>query len=137
MNDKRMSAPSAIDAARAFVEAVNHRNSEALAAQMTEDHAFVDGLGATIEGRQRVKAAFEAYFRMIPEYAIAIEETFSEGSIVVMLGSAGGTYSRDGTLRPDNHWTTPAGFRASIREGLVAEWRVYADNEPIRRIMRR
>jgi hypothetical protein len=39
-------------------------------------------------------------------------------------------------LRPENHWTTPAAWRASIRDGLIAEWRVYADNEPIRQIMR-
>jgi ketosteroid isomerase-like protein len=104
---------------------------------MTEDHVFVDGLGARIEGRQRVKAAFDAYFRMVPDYTISIEETFRQGSVVLMLGSAQGTYSADGGLRPENHWTTPAAWRVTIRDGLVAEWRVYADNEPIRQIMRR
>jgi len=132
-----MTPRPALDAALAFVHAINHRNPDALAALMTEDHAFVDGLGARIEGRQRVKAAFEAYFRMVPDYMIAIDETFSEGSVVVMLGSAEGTYSADGTLRPENRWITPAAWRASIRDGLVGEWRVYADNEPIRQIMRR
>lgn len=131
-----MDAPSIPNAALAFAQAINERNSEALAALMTEDHAFVDGLGARIEGRQRVRAAFEAYFRMVPDYTIAIDETFSEGSIVVLVGSAEGTYSTDGMLRPENHWTTPAAWRASIRDGLIAEWRVYADNEPIRQIMR-
>jgi hypothetical protein len=30
---------------------------------------------------------------------------------------------------------TPAAFRALIEDGKVAEWRVYADNEPLRRLM--
>jgi uncharacterized protein (TIGR02246 family) len=132
-----MTARSNLDATLAFVEAINRRDPERLAALMTEDHAFVDGLGARIEGRQRVKAAFEAYFRLVPDYTIVIEETFSKGSIVVMLGSVNGTYSTDGTLRPENHWTTSAAWRASIRDSLIEEWRVYADNEPIRQIMRR
>jgi ketosteroid isomerase-like protein len=132
-----MDDTSAPNSAFAFVEAINRRNSETLAALMTEDHAFVDGLGTRIEGRQRVKAAFDAYFRMVPDYTISIEETFCQGSVVLMLGSAQGTYSADGGLRPENHWTTPAAWRVTIRDGLVAEWRVYADNEPIRQIMRR
>ena len=33
-------------------------------------------------------------------------------------------------------WQTPAAWKARIRGPLVAEWRVYADNEPIRAIMR-
>jgi ketosteroid isomerase-like protein len=137
MSEPSTTPPSPRGAALAFVEAINRRNSEALAALMTEDHAFVDGLGAKIEGRQQVKAAFEVYFRMVPDYTVSIEETFGAGSVVVMLGAAQGTYSRDGNLRQDDHWTTPAAWRVSIRDGLVAEWRVFADNEPIRQIMRR
>jgi hypothetical protein len=32
---------------------------------------------------------------------------------------------------------TPAAFCARVRESLTAEWRVYADNDPIRQIMAR
>ncbi|HEY7335507.1 MAG TPA: nuclear transport factor 2 family protein [Bryobacteraceae bacterium] len=71
--------------ARAFVQAINRRNSEELAALMTGDHAFVDGLGVRLEGRERVKAAFDAYFRMVPDYTITVEETFSEGPVTVIL----------------------------------------------------
>jgi hypothetical protein len=52
-----------------------------------------------------------------------------------MLGMAQGTYTPDGKLKPENHWTTPTAFRAYIEEQKVAEWRVYADNEPIRQRM--
>jgi hypothetical protein len=58
-----------------------------------------------------------------------------------MLGVARGTYSPDGQLRAENRWETPAAWRALVEygpaeDGLVAEWRVYADNEPMRRLMR-
>jgi len=33
--------------------------------------------------------------------------------------------------------STPAALRALMRGTLVAEWQVYADNEPIRRCMQR
>ncbi len=52
-----------------------------------------------------------------------------------MLGTAQGTYARDGKLLPENKWSTPAAWRAQIKGSLVAEWRVYADNEPIRKLM--
>jgi hypothetical protein len=72
---------------------------------------------------------------MVPDYSIAIDETYGDGSVVVMLGVAHGTYTADGNLRDENRWQTPAAFRAFIEDGKVAEWRVYCDNEPMRQKM--
>jgi hypothetical protein len=55
---------------------------------------------------------------------------------VIVVGTAGGTYSRDGNSHVDDGWETPAAWLARVNRGLLAEWRVYADNEPIRRRMR-
>ena len=73
---------------------------------------------------------------MVPDYSIAVDESFTNGSVVVMLGMAQGTYAPDDLLRPENRWETQAAFRALIEDGKVAEWRVYADNEPMRQLMR-
>jgi hypothetical protein len=72
----------------------------------------------------------DGIFRMVPDYTISIEEVYEDGFVVVMLGEARGTYAPDGKLQPENRWRTPAAFRALIDAGKVAEWRVYADNEP-------
>ena len=104
---------------------------------MTEDHVFIDSLGTRVTGRQQMQKAWQGYFSMVPDYSITVDETFSEGPVVVMLGAAQGTYSSWGTLRPENRWQTPAAWRAVVRGPLIAEWRVYADNEPIRQIMAR
>jgi uncharacterized protein (TIGR02246 family) len=119
----------------AFVNAINRQSPAEIAALMTEDHVFIDSLGTRVAGRQQMMQAWQAYFKMVPDYTIAVEETYADGSVVVMLGAAQGTYSAGGPLQPENKWQTPAAWRAVVRGSLVAEWRVYADNEPIRRIM--
>lgn len=121
--------------AHAFVRAINRQDVEALAEWMTPEHCFVDALGTAVEGREAMRAAWDGYFRMVPDYSIAIEETYCLGPVVVMLGEAMGTYTPDGALRAENRWKTPAAFRARVEDGKVAEWRVYADNEPMRRLM--
>jgi len=108
----------------------------ALAELMTPQHRFIDSLGGVTEGREAMRAGWTGYFRMVPDYAIEIEETFCDGPVVVMLGVVGGTYAPDGQLLEENRWRTPAALRAVIEDGKVAEWRVYADNEPIRQRMR-
>jgi limonene-1,2-epoxide hydrolase len=48
---------------------------------------------------------------------------------VILLGMARGTYV-------GKTWSTPAAWRAKVHDDRVAEWRVYADNEPLRQLMR-
>jgi uncharacterized protein (TIGR02246 family) len=121
--------------AQSFVRAINRQYADGLAALMTEEHRFIDSLGALVSGRETMRAGWRSYFRMVPDYTIDVDEMLSDGPVVVMLGLAQGSYAPDGQTKPENRWTTPAVFRAFIEEGKVAEWRVYADNEPIRRLM--
>jgi limonene-1,2-epoxide hydrolase len=147
--------------ARAFVNAINRQDLEGLAGLMTPGHRFVDSLENAVEGREKMRAAWVGYFRMVPDYSIVVEECFyarkdgnagpstalrsahddkpnlRSAQVVVMLGRARGTYSTDGELKAENRWETPAAWRAVVEGGLVAEWRVYADNEPMRERMRR
>ena len=115
--------------AHAFANAINRQSVEELTGLMTEDHLFIDSLGAQVQGRDQMTAGWTAYFQMVPDYTITIEETYADGDAVVMLGTAQGTYAA-------TKWQTPAAWKARIHGALVAEWRVYADNEPIRAIMR-
>jgi len=128
---------SAKAVADAFVRAINGHNVDALAELMTEGHRFVDSLGNVVAGREKMRAGWAGYFGMVPDYSIAVDETYGDGSAVVMLGVAGGTYAPDGELKAENRWKTGAALRAVIADGKVSEWRVYADNEPIRERMRK
>jgi ketosteroid isomerase-like protein len=138
-----------VEVVRRFVEAINRQDVNALAELMTDDHRFTDSLGNVVRGRESMREGWKLYFRMVPDYRLEIDETFVNQSTVVMLGTAGGTYLHesvsatgmpgprpDGTLKRPNQWQTPAAVRARIEGGLVAEWRIFADNEPIRKLMR-
>lgn len=124
-------------AARAFVEAINQRCVEELAGLMTEDHVFTDCLGKKLESREKLMAAWRVYFQVVPDFEMVVDETYVAGNVVVLVGHAQGTYAVEGKLPPGNQWQTPAVWRALIRWGLVAEWSVCANNEPLRRLMDR
>ena len=123
---------SAESVAHAFVRAINRQNVEGLVTLMAPEHRFVDSLGNVVEGREKMRAAWAGYFRMVPDYSIAVEESFCDGPVVLMVGVAEGTYAPAGELRQENRWRTPIALRAHVEDGLVAECRVYADNEPMR-----
>lgn len=130
-----LESPEAV--ARAFADAINRRNVDESASLMTEDHVFIDSLDGRVSGREAMRAAWIGYYRMVPDYSISIVETYSEGPIVALLGTAQGTLATSDGLLPENRWRTPAAWRALIRGSQIAEWRVYADNEPVRQLLAR
>jgi ketosteroid isomerase-like protein len=128
---------SAESVAQAFVAAINRQDVDELATLMTPEHKFVDSLGNVIEGREKMRAGWAGYFKMVPGYRIAVNECICDGQVVVLFGVAEGTYAREGKVMTENRWSTPSALRAIVTDGLVAEWRVYADNEPLRQQMRK
>jgi ketosteroid isomerase-like protein len=132
-----MSSDNSIQVVLKFEELINGRNAEAIAAFMTADGAFLDSLGNSVQGEEKLRAAWTGYFKLVPDYSISHSEIFADGSTVAVFGSAQGTFSKDGQLDKGNSWKTPAAWRAVVKDGKIAVWQVYADNEPIRAIMRK
>jgi hypothetical protein len=60
---------------------------------------------------------------------------FSRARQLAVFGVASGTYAVNGKLPTENHWQIPAAWRAVVRDGQIAEWRVYCDNQPARKLM--
>lgn len=120
-----------------FIEQINQQNVSALCMLMTEDHRFIDALGMKVEGREQMLHAWTGYFHLVPDYWISCDEIFEHQNVVAAFGTAGGTYSPNGELLKENMWQVPAAWRAEIADGLISEWRVYTDNEPIRQLMAR
>jgi len=119
-----------------FERRINSRNARAIVSLLTADSVFVDSLGNRVQGREKLRAAWEGYFRMVPDYAISHEQIFNHGETVALFGSARGTFSPDGQIRKENFWQTTAAWRALVKEGKIALWQVFTDNEPIRTVMR-
>ena len=126
----------ALDIAQRFVERINACDAAGLGALSTEDHRFIDSLGNVVTGREKIQAGWAGYFGMVPDYRLAAEQWLTDGDVVVMFGMASGTYSADGSVRPERRWSTPVCCRAVVKGDQLVEWRVYADNEPIRQLMR-
>jgi ketosteroid isomerase-like protein len=120
-----------------FEQLINSRHAEAVCSLLTLASVFIDSLGNRIEGASKVRPAWEGYFKIVPDYTISHSEVFANGDLVAVFGSAQGTFSKDGKLRKEDFWRTPAAWRAVVKEGKIALWQVFADNEPIRAIMRK
>jgi ketosteroid isomerase-like protein len=132
-----MPAQSPIEVVLRFEELINSRSPEAVSSLLTADSIFIDSLGNRIQGIDKLRAAWTSYFKMVPDYAISHSEIFAEGDTVAIFGNAQGTLARGSELHKEDFWKTTAGWRAVVKNGKIAEWQVYADNEPIRAIMRK
>ena len=97
---------------------------------MAPDHLFVDSADNRMQGAQFMRTGWLGYFAMCPDYWIRVENLLSEGETALATGEAGGTI--DGTA-----WKIPAAWQAVIKGGQVSEWRVFADNQPVREILAR
>ncbi len=127
------------EVAQQFVIAINAHDVERLATLMTPDHRFIDSLGAVVEGRDSMRDGWKYYFAMVPDYHLEISCYFGAEAAKgekMLVGKASGSYWSNGLEQPNSEWSTPAALRAVVRDGQIAEWQVYADNEPIRQQMR-
>jgi ketosteroid isomerase-like protein len=120
-----------IETVLAFMDRINQRDPGRLAELMTEDHVFIDSLGQTMRGRERMQKNWESYYAFCPDYFVSHDDIFQNGNIVAVFGAASGTISVNGKALPQNKWRTPAAWRAVVEDGLVREWRIYADNKPV------
>jgi ketosteroid isomerase-like protein len=122
--------------AKNFVDAINAHDVDALTKLISSDHVLVDSLGNKFPASS-VRSGWQQYFTMVPDYWLEVDQIASDGNVIFLCGSAGGTFTpKGGTIKPENRWKTPAVWRAVIKIGKVAEWQVYCDNEPIREKMR-
>lgn len=120
---------------RAFIEKINAHTLDGVSELMTEDHIFVDGGGAVTNGRKAMRDAWQGYFSMMPDHLITPEHVLAVGNTVGVFGKASGTYTSDGRFKRENRWQVPAAWLAIIRDGKVAHWQVYADNDAVSKII--
>jgi ketosteroid isomerase-like protein len=127
---------TAADIALDFIDRINSHEIALLTGLVTEDHLLIDAQGNQLRGVRPLERSWRACFEWFPDYSIQVDQAFTNGNIAVITGCAKGTYSVHGRLNPENRWRTPSAWQAVIRNGRIAEWRVYADNEPVWKVMR-
>ncbi len=128
---------SSVDTVLAFMDRINQHDADRVAEYMTDDHVFVDSLGQSIAGRDTMKSGWRGYFAFCPDYWVSHEAVFPSGNRVAVFGAAGGTIAAHGRLPPENQWRASAAWLAIVENGLIKQWRVYADNKPVYDILAR
>jgi len=124
-----------LDVAMEFIKRVNSGDVNALCELMTPGHIFQDALGKRFIGRETMREGWTAYFKTVADYQIHAEEFFQTDERMAIFGTASGRYAGGSDTSNGKFWEVPAAWRAVVRDGLVAEWRVYADNQPLRKLM--
>lgn len=130
-----MNPATSLDVAMAFVARINAHDVDGLIALMTPDPVFIDALENTIRGAEPMRNGWKGYFKLFPDYAVEVTEVFNRGDLVELFGKARGTFAVNGNLQRENFWEISAAWKAVVKDGHVAEWRVYCDNDPARKIM--
>jgi uncharacterized protein (TIGR02246 family) len=128
---------SSTDVVIHFLERINRHDADKLAELMTEDHVFIDSLGVAVSGREKMRLGWRSYYAFCPDYWVSHDEIITSGNRVAVFGAAGGSIAADGTTLAENKWRTPAAWLAVVENGLIKEWRVYADNKPVYDIVAR
>ena len=101
-----------------FVEAINNGDSKALIRLQTKDFTLVDAEGGVFRGRD----GWEGYFADYPKYKIHIQKVLTGGNGVAIIGKTTGSQ-----VQPEIEAKETVLWTADIRDGLVAEWRLYTD----------
>ena len=112
------------EAVMRFVDCINAGDLRALMAHQTEDFTFIDMSGNVFTGRQ----GWEDYFTSYPDYRIHVDRVVTGGDGVAIIGRTTGSH-----VAPDVEEHEAVLWTAEIRDGLVAEWRIYTDLEDAKR----
>ena len=124
-----------LEVAMEFIRRVNSGDVNAICELMTPGHIFQDALGKRFIGREAMRQGWAAYFKIVADYKIHAEEFFQTDERMAIFGTASGSYAGNASTPKETFWEVPAAWRAVVRAGLVAEWSVYADNQPLRKLM--
>ena len=101
----------------AFNAVINRRDLPGLGRLMADDHRFIDTAGNTFTGKPACLEAWRGFFASFPDYRNLFDNLRSgPGGIVEVYGRSECSVAA---------LTGPAGWRAVVANGLVAEWRVF------------
>jgi len=124
-----------LEIAMDFIKRINSGDAEAICQLMTADHIFPGCSWQAFHWARQDARRLARLFQDCRGLSDPCGEFFQTGERLAIFGSASGTYSGHGDASSDKFWKVPAAWRVVIRDGLVAEWCVYADNQALRKLM--
>ena len=117
----------------AFVHAIDSHDYAGLEALCAPGHRFVLN-GRVIDDPAQVRALWEGWWSLVPEFTTGVEELHEIGGLVVLVMTPRGTHVvRDGR-RINQAWSLPVAVFARVEGGRVVEWREFCDAAPVKSI---
>jgi limonene-1,2-epoxide hydrolase len=101
----------------------------------SSDAIFIDSMGINTEGRTEMRKAWDVLLTFFPDYNVQVKDIISKNGMVAVFGTARGTLATDGRILAENKFEIPASWTATVTEGKISKWRVYADNQPVRKLI--
>ena len=118
-----------------YVKRINNHDINGMIEMMSADHQFIDSLGINTTGKANMKSAWDVLLTFFPDYHVNIKEIISKNGMIALFGTAKGTLATDGKILDENKFEIPASWTAVVKDGKISKWRVYADNEPVRKLI--
>ena len=109
----------------AFIDAINAHDVAALADLMTDNHTFIDAHGNEVSGREQMLSGWRGYFEWFPDYKIEVTNVFEGADALALCGYAGGSFKGNA----EQSWRLPAAWKASVNDGRLTLWQVFADTK--------
>ena len=109
-----------------FNDCINNQDIKGLASLMSDDHVFVDRDGSRHGPKSYMVEGWKDFFSMFPDYRNTFLKIITRGNQVLVTGYA---YWSKEEPKDEVIWV------ATLANGLVQEWRIYADNEENRKAL--
>jgi ketosteroid isomerase-like protein len=109
----------------AFIECINTHDIEGLGTLMSDDHTFIDAHNNQVSGREKMIDGWRGYFEWFPDYYIEVTEVFQQDDKLALFGFAGASFKN----KEGENWRLPAAWKATVKDGRVTLWQVFADTK--------
>jgi ketosteroid isomerase-like protein len=126
---------NSIDIVKDYIRKINEHDLNGMLAVTTEDTVFIDSMGINASGKSNMREAWNVFLTFFPDYKVRVKEIIEKNGLVAIFGTAAGTLATDGKILEENRFEIPASWTAVVKDGKIAKWRVYADNEPVRKLI--
>ena len=109
-----------------YVECINKGQPDDVAALTAQEFTFTDSSGRVyvFRGKKEIKRCWREYFTPFPNYKIRVQQVLRGGDGVALIGQTNGSH-----VPAEIEEKSTVLWIATVRGGLVAEWRIYADEE--------
>lgn len=118
-----------------YIKRINIHDIDGLLEMTSENASFVDSMGINTTGKYEMKKAWEVMLQFFPDYNLVIKDIIAKNGMVAVFGTARGTLAAGGRILAENKFEIPASWTATVEKGKISKWRVYADNQPVRKLI--